>query len=97
MRLKSGKKRYCPNGVLIRSFLLFLVLLQMPWKKLLGWIFGLFGKKKQFSLGLYGPPNSGKTTLANRISPRRDGRACRQGKRNPARNAAGAEERAHRA
>jgi len=44
------------------------VLLQMPWKKLLGWIFGLFGKKKQFSLGLYGPPNSGKTTLANRIS-----------------------------
>ena len=35
---------------------------------MLGWIFGLFGKKKQFSLGLYGPPNSGKTTLANRIS-----------------------------
>src|SRR3989338_3538552 len=68
MRLKSGKKRYCPNGVLIRSFLLFLVLLKMPWRKLLGWIFGLFGKKKQFSLGLYGPPNSGKTTLANRIS-----------------------------
>ncbi|MBI3033339.1 GTP-binding protein [Candidatus Woesearchaeota archaeon] len=27
----------------------------------------LFGKKKQIKLGLYGPPNSGKTTLANKI------------------------------
>ena len=27
----------------------------------------LFGKKKQIKLGLYGPPNGGKTTLANRI------------------------------
>ena len=26
-----------------------------------------FGKKKQVKLGLYGPPNGGKTTLANRI------------------------------
>jgi GTPase len=26
-----------------------------------------FGKKKQIKLGLYGPPNGGKTTLANRI------------------------------
>jgi small GTP-binding protein len=26
-----------------------------------------FKKKKQFKLGLYGPPNGGKTTLANRI------------------------------
>ncbi|MEM4254839.1 MAG: Era-like GTP-binding protein [Candidatus Norongarragalinales archaeon] len=40
----------------------------MPWKKLLNWLFGLFGRKKEFSLGLYGPPNAGKTTLANRIS-----------------------------
>lgn len=27
----------------------------------------LFGKKKQVKLGLYGPPNGGKTTLANRV------------------------------
>lgn len=27
----------------------------------------LFARKKQVRLGLYGPPNSGKTTLANRI------------------------------
>lgn len=27
----------------------------------------LFKKKKHFKLGLYGPPNGGKTTLANRI------------------------------
>ncbi len=27
----------------------------------------LFGKKKDIKLGLYGPPNGGKTTLANRI------------------------------
>ncbi len=40
----------------------------MPWKKLLGWMNKLFGKKKLIRLGLYGPPNSGKTTLANKIS-----------------------------
>lgn len=28
---------------------------------------GLFRRKKQIKLGLYGPPNGGKTTLANRI------------------------------
>ncbi|MBI2523484.1 50S ribosome-binding GTPase [Candidatus Woesearchaeota archaeon] len=28
---------------------------------------GIFKKKKNFKLGLYGPPNGGKTTLANRI------------------------------
>jgi small GTP-binding protein len=27
----------------------------------------LFGKKKTLKLGIYGPPNAGKTTLANRI------------------------------
>ena len=27
----------------------------------------LFNKKKDIKLGLYGPPNGGKTTLANRI------------------------------
>ena len=40
----------------------------MPWRKFLHWIAGVFGRRKEFSLGLYGPPNSGKTTLANRIS-----------------------------
>ncbi len=29
---------------------------------------GIFKKKKDVKLGLYGPPNAGKTTLANRIS-----------------------------
>ncbi|MAG15529.1 GTP-binding protein [Candidatus Woesearchaeota archaeon] len=28
----------------------------------------IFKKKKHFKLGLYGPPNSGKTTLANRVT-----------------------------
>lgn len=28
----------------------------------------IFGQKKEVKLGLYGPPNAGKTTLANRIS-----------------------------
>src|SRR3989344_347028 len=29
---------------------------------------GLFGKKKNLRLGIYGPPNAGKSSLANRIS-----------------------------
>jgi len=32
-----------------------------------GILAGLFNKKKKLKIGLYGPPNSGKTTLANRI------------------------------
>jgi len=36
------------------------------------WLSGLFGKafkgKNRIKLGLYGPPNGGKTTLANRVS-----------------------------
>jgi len=36
-------------------------------KGLLEWFKGLFKKKKQLSLGIYGSPNVGKTTLANRI------------------------------
>ena len=31
------------------------------------WFLGFFGTKKNMKLGLYGPPNSGKTTLANTI------------------------------
>jgi len=39
---------------------------------MLGWLQRIFksmnwGSRKNFKLGLYGPPNSGKTTLANRI------------------------------
>jgi len=38
-------------------------------KKLMSNFFnGFFKKKKKVKLGLYGPPNGGKTTLANRIS-----------------------------
>jgi len=38
-------------------------------KKVMGSVFGgLFKKRKNFKLGLYGPPNGGKTTLANKIS-----------------------------
>lgn len=37
-------------------------------KKIMGKVFNnLFGKKKELKIGLYGPPNGGKTTLANRI------------------------------
>ena len=37
-------------------------------KKLVSNLFGgLFGGKKEVKLGLYGPPNGGKTTLANRV------------------------------
>ena len=35
--------------------------------RLIGWFKGLFGKKKSMTLGVYGSPNVGKTTLANRI------------------------------
>ncbi|HLC86032.1 MAG TPA: Era-like GTP-binding protein [Candidatus Nanoarchaeia archaeon] len=37
--------------------------------KFIGRLFsGLFGRKKNLKLGIYGPPNSGKSTLANRIT-----------------------------
>ncbi|MBS3109737.1 50S ribosome-binding GTPase [Candidatus Woesearchaeota archaeon] len=37
-------------------------------KKLMGWLSGFFSsQKKNIKLGIYGPPNSGKTTLANKI------------------------------
>jgi len=35
---------------------------------LLNWAKQVFGRKKTIRLGLYGPPNAGKTTLANKIS-----------------------------
>ena len=36
-------------------------------KRIFDQFFKDFGKKKDLKLGLYGPPNSGKTTLANKI------------------------------
>lgn len=40
----------------------------MKFKDIFSWLtFSLFRKKKQIKLGLYGPPNAGKTTLANKI------------------------------
>ncbi len=40
----------------------------MPFKKFKAWLNGFFGRKKNIRLGFYGPPNAGKTTLANKIS-----------------------------
>ena len=40
----------------------------MPFKKIFGWFKRIFKRKKIIRLGLYGPPNAGKTTLANKIS-----------------------------
>lgn len=41
-------------------------------KALKGWLTGILGglfkKKNKIKLGIYGPPNGGKTTLANRVS-----------------------------
>ncbi|MBI5872270.1 50S ribosome-binding GTPase [archaeon] len=40
----------------------------MDWRGIFGKLFlRFFKKKKQLKLGIYGPPNAGKTTLANRI------------------------------
>ncbi|HDN83236.1 MAG TPA: GTP-binding protein [Candidatus Altiarchaeales archaeon] len=40
----------------------------MPLKKLVSLLKKLFTRKKVIKLGLYGPPNAGKTTLANKIA-----------------------------
>lgn len=40
----------------------------MPLKRFFNWFKKIFGKKKEIRLGFYGPPNAGKTTLANKIS-----------------------------
>jgi len=40
----------------------------VPWRKLLNFIKRIFGRRKVIRLGFYGPPNVGKTTLANKIS-----------------------------
>jgi len=40
----------------------------MDIEKIFDWFRNIFGKKKIIRLGLYGPPNAGKTTLANKIS-----------------------------
>ena len=36
--------------------------------KIRSWLSNFFAKKKDVKLGLYGPPNSGKSTLANKIT-----------------------------
>jgi small GTP-binding protein len=36
-------------------------------EKLIGWLKGLFFRRKAMSIGIYGATNAGKTTLANRI------------------------------
>ncbi len=40
----------------------------MPFLGLFNWLKRFFGSKKKFSLGIYGNVNTGKSTLANRIS-----------------------------
>ncbi len=39
----------------------------MPIRKLVRFLNRIFRKKKEIKLGIYGPPNGGKTTIANRI------------------------------
>ncbi|MFH0860323.1 MAG: Era-like GTP-binding protein [Candidatus Altiarchaeota archaeon] len=40
----------------------------MPLRRFLRWVNRIFGRKKSFRLAIYGIPNAGKTSLANRIS-----------------------------
>jgi GTP-binding protein Era len=40
----------------------------VPIRRLMGWFKRVFGRRRVIRLGLYGPPNAGKTTLANKIS-----------------------------
>ncbi|NUN11468.1 GTP-binding protein [Candidatus Micrarchaeota archaeon] len=40
----------------------------MPLQKILKWLNSFFNNKKSFSIGLYGNVNTGKSTLANKIS-----------------------------
>ncbi len=39
----------------------------MPWRHILNFFLGFFSNKKSFSLGIYGPVNAGKSSIANRI------------------------------
>jgi len=39
----------------------------MMFSRFMGWLKGIFLKRKEIVLGVYGSPNVGKTTLANRI------------------------------
>ncbi len=40
----------------------------MPFRKFLSWLHHFFNGHKAVSLGFYGSPNAGKTTIANRLS-----------------------------
>ncbi|MFH1835070.1 MAG: Era-like GTP-binding protein [Methanobacteriota archaeon] len=46
----------------------------MPIRRFLFWVGKIFGGKKKFRLAIYGLPNAGKTSLANRISMQWTGR-----------------------
>ncbi len=63
----------CPDGGLLEDLYPTFIKLSIPnISMVLSWIWALIdrllGRKKHISLGLYGAPNAGKTTLANRIS-----------------------------
>ncbi|HEX54512.1 MAG: GTP-binding protein [Candidatus Altiarchaeales archaeon] len=40
----------------------------VPWRRFVNWIRKIFSRRRVIRLGLYGPPNAGKTTLANKIA-----------------------------
>jgi GTP-binding protein Era len=44
------------------------LVITVPFRNILGWFKGMFWRRKIIRLGLYGAPNAGKTTLANKIS-----------------------------
>ncbi len=39
----------------------------MPLRRIINFFLGFFSKRKSFSLGVYGPVNAGKTSIANRM------------------------------
>ena len=58
-------------------------------KKRLSIFLRRFFKKKRTRIGIYGPPNAGKTTLGKPYRPGLDRRRGRAGERDPARDPEG--------